>query len=422
MGLFDFLRSSREDVPTPATILPNGGEPRAYDLADPAFYEFLRAELNGTTVSVDAALRNTAVFRSVNLIASAVGMLPLYVKRKGTGGTVSEALDHPLYRVLMVRPNGWQTPFAFKRLMQTWLLVHGNAYAVVVRSLGRVIGLNPVHPNRVTVTQRPDWTLSYRVNSTDGSGSREFAASDILHLTALSEDGVRGLSRVKNAADVIAAHVALKRAARRMFENGNLAGGALKHPGQISGDAYNRLKASLAERSGPEHAGRWMILEENMDALPFKNTAVDAQLVELGGSFIEEVGRIFDVPRPFLGVDDTSWGSGIEQLAIMFVRFGLAPWFTAWEDAIRLTCVDEREWGTIEAEFDEQELLRGTMADQAEFFAKALGSGGFRGWKTPNEVRRQVGDGPVADGDGLNAVSSNQPANTDKPNVSSPSA
>jgi phage portal protein BeeE len=84
-----------------------------------------------------------------------------------------------------------------------------------------------------------------------------------------------------------------------------------------------------------------------------------------------------------MGVDDTSWGSGIEQLAILFVRFGLAPWFKAWEEAIRRTLLEESEWRTLAADFDERELLRGTLKDQSEFFARALGAGGHRGWRGP---------------------------------------
>jgi len=37
--------------------------------------------------------------------------------------------------------------------------------------------------------------------------------------------------------------------------------------------------------------------------------------------------------------------------------------------------------------FNERALLRGTLKDQSELFAKALGSGGHQPWMTANEVR-----------------------------------
>jgi phage portal protein BeeE len=45
------------------------------------------------------------------------------------------------------------------------------------------------------------------------------------------------------------------------------------------------------------------------------------------------------------------------------------------------------EQKTMYVKFNERALLRGTLKDQAEFFAKALGSGGHSPWMSPNEVR-----------------------------------
>jgi hypothetical protein len=51
--------------------------------------------------------------------------------------------------------------------------------------------------------------------------------------------------------------------------------------------------------------------------------------------------------------------------------------------------------------FNERALLRGTLKDQADFFAKALGSGGSAPWMKPNEVRElqelAKSDDPVAE-------------------------
>jgi phage portal protein BeeE len=71
-------------------------------------------------------------------------------------------------------------------------------------------------------------------------------------------------------------------------------------------------------------------------------------------------------------MDDTSWGSGIEQLAIMFVRFGLNPNIVAWEQAMRRVLLKPAERKRYCIDIDEHELLRGTMKDQAEFFSKAF--------------------------------------------------
>ena len=141
-----------------------------------------------------------------------------------------------------------------------------------------------------------------------------------------------------------------------------------------------------------------------MEATPFANTPKDTQLVEARAADVEEIGRIFGVPRPLLGVDDTSWGSGIEQLAILFVRFGLSPWFKAWEEAIQATCLTRAEWGVVFPDFDERELLRGTIKDQFDAYAKASGAGGHKPWMEANEIRDVLGMGPHPDGAGLRSA------------------
>jgi HK97 family phage portal protein len=357
----------------------------------------------GGMVSVEQALKNTAVLRSVDLIAGVIARLPLYVRRKDGSGQVVNDQAHSMHALLMHRPNAWQNAHQFKQLMQTWLLIHGNAYAQKVMSGGKVVALNPIRPDRVSVKQEDDFRLTYQVTVTNNR-SVQFDADQILHLRGNSHDGVRGWSPVRQAGDVIASHVQSMLAARRVFDQGMMVGGNLKHPAKLSPEAFERLKASMEERSGAENAGQWIITEEGMEAKPFASTAVDAQLVEFRSALVEDIGRVFGVPRPLLGVDDTSWGTGIEQLAILFVRFGLAPWFDVWEQGLKISCLRPSEWDTHYLDFDERELLRGTIKEQFEAYAKAAGAGGHKPWMEPNEIREDIGLGSHPDGLGLKAA------------------
>ena len=411
MGLFDLFR--REPAPEatgqvrPASAV--GHYFASFD--DPAFLEYIRSgQMGGARVTTEQALANSSVSRAVKLISGAIGMLPLNVMQKTAGGKVEKAERHPLYKLLRHKPNNWQTPFEFKRLLQTHALVEGNAYAHIVTSGSRVIQLNPLNPKNVTPEQQSDWSIVYKVTRPDGSHVT-LPAREVLHIRDLTLDGITGLSTVRQAAETISLAIHSNRAAERIFRNGMMVGGALKHPGKLSPEALEHLRASMEARfAGSENAGRWMVLEEGMEATPFSNTAAESQLNETRGALVEEISRHFGVPRPLMNVDDTSWGSGIEQLAILFVRFGLAPWFTAWEDAIARSCIPEAEWGSIYADFDETELLRGSSKDQAEFFAKALGSGGHKPWMEANEVRESVGLGKHQDGGGLVQMGKEQPA------------
>ena len=123
----------------------------------------------------------------------------------------------------------------------------------------------------------------------------------------------------------------------------------------------------------------------------------DPEPVILRRDQVEEIGRVTGVPRPLLMVDETSWGSGIEALGQFFVQYALNPWFEAWQQASERTLLADDEVDDFAVKFNAGALLRGSLKDQADFFAKALGSGGAEPWMTQNEVR-DVLDMPAKDG------------------------
>jgi len=313
-------------------------------------------------------------------------MLPLHVI---DGETKEKAKEQPLFRLLHSMPNDWQTAFSFRQYMQRNALVHGNAYALVVRSMGRIVKLIPLEPDKVEVKQGKNWTVEYHY-SQDGN-TKMIKPQHILHVYADSEDGLSGRSMVKAAAKAIALAIELERSQLQFFKNGMLLGGMLSHKDKLGQEAYDRLKTSMeAYYAGSANAGKWLIAEEGMSAQQFTSSARDSQQMEARALQIEEIGRVFGVPRPFLGLDDTSWGSGIDVLGQIFVRYALNPWFAAWEQAIKRACMSEGERERLEVKFNAGALLRGSMKDQAEFFAKALGSGGHQPWMDYKEVRETM--------------------------------
>lgn len=363
-----------------------------YSLDDPMVREFLREGLeaaSGVTVSTEAALRNPAMFRAASLISYAIGMLPLHVIDEET----KEKADHPLFRILHREPNNWQTAFDFRSLMQLRALVKGDAYALIVRSrqirTGRdeIIRLVPLNPDWVTPVQNDDWSVSYRYQPPKG-GARTLRPEEVFHLRGLSLDGLRGMSLVKQARDAIGLALSAELAAGRLFKNGSFIGGALTHPGKLGDVAFERLKASLAEKEGAANAGKNLILEEGMKWENLANNAKDAQLTELRKMQVEEIARVTGVPRPFLMVDETSWGTGIQALGQFFVQYALGPWFEAWQQAAERSLLVGEEKDRLSVKFNPNALMRGSPKEQGEFFAKALGAGGQPGWMSPNEVRR----------------------------------
>lgn len=390
MDIFGMFRRSGQKAGAGGSPRASGGEPSFFSgLDDPALAAFLMAgteTASGAHVTAETALRNTAILRCVNLISRSIGMLPL--KLHENGGDPDRAASHPLNAVLAQHPNDWQTSFTFKSTMQARALLDGDAYAYPIRSRGRVIRLIPLRRGQVTWKQNDDWSVEYHVTRPDGS-QMTVPASEMFHLRDTSLDGVGGLSRVRYAREAIGLAAQAEKAAAKLFKNGMLLGGYLSTEQKLSDTAYKRLKESKIGYTGAENAQGWPIFEEGLTAAKLGQTSAESQHLENRRHQIEEIARAFDTPRPLLMMDETSWGSGIEQLGLFFVTFGLAPWFVSWEQEIARVLLNEEERDRFYAKFNERALLRGSLQSQAEFFAKALGAGGQDPWMTVDEVREK---------------------------------
>ncbi len=401
MALLSIFR--RKDKPE-AQSRPFAAAGQHFDsLSDPDLLEFMRsgsASESGAYVNATTALQNMALLRCVTLISESIGMLPLNLLERGDDKR--HAREHHVYKLLKDKPNNWQTPYEFKSQIQMQALLHGNGYARCIRSRGQIIRLIPMESKLVEPEQDDQWNLTYKYTRKDG-GQIILPASDVFHLRDLSEDGITGLSRVKLAREAIGIALQAEKAAARLFKNGVMAGGALSHPEKLSDDAFRRLQESIDSKSGAQNAHKWMVLEEGLKAEKWANSAIDAQHIENRNHQIEEIARAMGVPRPLLMMDDTSWGSGIEQLGIFFIQYALQHWFTAWEQAIARTMLTDADRATLHAKFNEHALLRGTLKDQSDFFTKALGSGGHASWMRQNEVREAL-DMPRANDAGADTL------------------
>ncbi|QUT04832.1 phage portal protein [Sphingobium phenoxybenzoativorans] len=389
----------------------------SYDMDSPVLRDFLREgpeSVTGVGVSEKMALRNSTFFRAVNLIAASMGMLPAHLMRRKPDGTIEKAKDRKLYRVLLKRPNSYQTAFEFKSYMQTLALLDGNAYGLILRDPRReVLQIIPLPRKVITPKLSDDWKLTFEYRRPKG-GTVTLQQEEVFHFRhPMTRDGLIGVNLVDIALNAIGIASQAERAAGKLLSGGVMAGGALESDETLGEEAIARLKQSMADQNmGVENAGAWLVLEEGLKAKPFIASAKDSQFDELRRRQAEEISRITGVPRPLLMFDETSWGSGIEALGLFFVTYCLMPWFVAWEQAIERSCltIAEQDADELYVKFNEGALLRGSLKDQAEFFAKALGQAPYR---TPNEVRGAFDMNPISGGENL-PPSPSAPANAKK--------
>lgn len=341
----------------------------------------------GVPVTKESAIRVSVVYAAVALVAGAIASLPLAIYERDDRTKV----DHDYWFVLNERAaDGW-TSFAFWEYLISSKLFHGDGFGRLIRSSVRsskIIGMEPLHPLSVDPFRHQGRVL-YRVNPIDGSPAYTADSADILHLSSLGFDGLRSPSPITYAGrEAIGAAIAAQDYASRFFAGGANIDYALKTASRLTKEQLTELKASLLARA--QNGGRGpLILSGGLEPAQLSINSKDAEILATRMFSVEEISRILGVPPHMIGHTDktTSWGSGIEQQGIGFVRYTLQRHLTqsAQEINYKLWPVRERFF----VEHLVEALERADLKSRYEAYRIAMGRAGEMPWMDAQEVRRR---------------------------------
>ena len=350
---------------------------------------------SGQFVSPSRALQCSAVFSCIGLLAESIAQLPIKVYRF-SGNERKEDRSHWIYELLARRPCSWLTSFNWRELAMMCLCLRGDFYAYKVRdSQGIIRELLPLLPGAISVRQLPNWELEYRVSFADGT-TKTVSQSEIFHVMYRSLDGVKGLSPIACERQTIGLALSAQEHGASVFSNGARPGGVLSIPGTLTQEAYNRLKTNWQSAYSGENAGSTAILEQGIEFKPLSMTNSDAQYLETRKFQVEEIARIFGIPLFMIQSTEktTSWGSGIEQMSMGYVRYTLLAWVRRWEDSIWRDLLSEHD-PDIQVKFNLEGLQRGAMSTRFEAYQKGINMGVY----SPNEIRELENMNPRDGGD-----------------------
>jgi HK97 family phage portal protein len=349
---------------------------------------------SGTTVNALTALGSPAVLAAVRILSSSIASLPLKVYRRTDQGKEPDP-EHPLYAVLYERPNTEQTSFEWRELLQIHLLLYGNAYCVIERDrAGRVIELWPLRPDQVFLSRpKSSGPIVYTWRPT-ATPVRSFSAERILHIRWLCQDsGVLGVSPITLAREAIGLSLASEEYGGRFFSNNANPGGVITHPGELTDEAYKRLKESWEEQhQGLSRAHRAAILEEGMSWTQIGIAPEDAQFLETRKFQVTEIARIFGVQPHLLADLDRATFSNVEHQGTEFLTHTLMPWLVRWEQAIQTKLLAGQ---THFVKFGVQAFMRGDTAARVQFYS----AGRQWGWLSANDIRELEDQNRIDGGD-----------------------
>lgn len=324
----------------------------------------------GVSVTEKRVLGLPAYYRGLVITAGTLAGIPLKVYEDGTRTPVKA-------RTVLDRPCPRQTRFGFWFTTFANAISWGSGFGFKHRDGGDVVReVWPIHPSRVRVTEVEPTDANpagkeFEVTFPDGTQAR-FTDWDVFHLPYVSLDGVTGVRPLEIFRQALGIAIAADDTAARFYGSGTMISGALSTDQPLKPDQAEKIKTRWKGMlSGPKNAGDIVVLDRGTKFDPIALAPGDAQLLESRKWSVTEIARMIGLPPHLVGDVErsTSWGTGIEQQALGWVKFGLNGWVQEWEQRVTGEFLPGG-WtaGRWYAEASLEGLLRGDSKARAEFY------------------------------------------------------
>ena len=351
-------------------------ERKSYSLSAPDFPLSIfgvTTSASGVAVTAASAMRVPAVAAAVELIASAIGTLPVKVYSREGGGKIADP-DHPAHTLVHDEANPWTSAADLRtQITADALLNDRGGFAFVVRVDGRPVELHRLDPAAVTVKIDKNTGEPVYLVSTD-AGQVQHPFTDIVHLRPFA-----GQSPITRAREAIALALVLEEHAAGIFTKGAKPSGILSFAENIGDERIARVRKAFQS----EGRGGLAILDNDAKYQPFTLSSVDNQFAEMRHFQIEEISRAFRVSPVFLSELGRATWSNAEQMGKQFLTYTLRPWLEQWVSQYRRTLLTDDERASVVIEFVADDLLTVDHATRAN----AYGQYRSMGVMTANEVR-----------------------------------
>lgn len=341
----------------------------------------------GVPVTDETALRVTAVYSCVSLIAGAVASLPVNTHERPD----KQQVDHEYWWMLNEQANQDMTAATAWEYLLTCKLLYGDAFAELLRPSiysSRVIGWRPHHSLRVQPLRDERGVWYWRVQPQRGA-AYTLDWADVIHLPSVGFDPDTMLSPspiTYAAREAIGTSIAAERYHGTFFNGGATFDYALKTANKLDAEQLRNLKTSLLARVNGQRGP--LILTGGLEPAQLSVNPKDAEILATRLFTVEEICRIFGVPPHMVGHTEknSSWGTGMEAQGSNFVRYTLMRHLNplAQEFNRKLWPVRQRYYLV----HDTAAIARADLKTRFEAYRIALGRAGEQPWMAVDEVRR----------------------------------
>jgi len=348
------------------------------------------------TVTQTAALRIADVYAACRVLADGVASLPPRLYRDTGNGRVAAGDDQRL-ATLLRRPSPGSTSADLFSHVMVGLLLDGNAFVGKFRSEGSIVQLGCLDSQSVVVEQQGARVV-YLYSGQEGM--QELSTADVVHVKAMSSDGIRGMSPVRQAMSVLQLNQALIRYLSSWLGNDSRPGGILSisdgtdpfatataDPAEIKRDA----EELYGWRSEPPGHGRVAVFKGELSYEAVDPPLREQEFIAQRELSAREVARVMRVPAHMIdaATGDSMTYANTQQQARAFLDFSLRPWLVRIEQAF--TNDPDLCPGGAYLSFDTDALVRMDPDGRAAFYKAGIEGG----WLTIDEIRAREDLPPI---------------------------
>jgi HK97 family phage portal protein len=324
------------------------------------------------------------VFRSVNVIATALAAVELLPYLQKSDGSWTEDAKHEFYSLLK-RPNPYMSGYDLRMYTYAARKLTGNAYWYC-ETLGtnKIKEIWPLLPANVRPVATPKRMIDHYVYQVGGQTVR-LDYENVIHFKSMNPDsflyGVGSLSAAKNA---VATDIFAQVWNKSFFKNAARPDGVLESDTTLRKEIRDRIISSWnAVHQGAGKVGKTAMLEGGLKYKQITAGAKDMDFVNLRKDYRIEIIAAFGVPPSVVGLLEYANYSNMEQQTKMFWDNTLLPDMKSVEETLTMRAeqITFRMGTVFQGDTSKVKALQANMKEQAEVY-KMFVDGGI----PPNEV------------------------------------
>ncbi len=383
----------------PASGFTQSHKRSAPTLANPPqwFIDALGVSKSGVAVNDESALTLSAVYACNRVLAESLAQLPIALMKR-TGEKIEVADKRPEHTLVSVSPSDLYTSYTFRATGQFHLGMRGNFYARIFRDgRGGAREMKILHPTQV----QPFFynsKLFYRVSPNYAMGdtvtkTEVLTPDDILHVPALSSDGIIGRSPIAVLRETIGIGLSNRDFLSQVHQSGGRLRGIIKHDKKATKEQVAELRENFKD---PINNGEFPVLQDGWQFQTVSLTPAESEFINTAKLTVQDIYRAYRVQPHMIGDLERATFSNIEQQSLEFVKYTMLPWIKNWESELnrKLLPVDIRN--THYFRFNVDGMLRGDLLSRYRAYA----IGRQWGFISADEIREMESKNPLPDGQG----------------------